>query len=95
MHPVSPIHTLAACRHATQGRFAPVRSTLSIPKLSYGSDRRGVRLKILTRSEGRIRLSEDDGPSATEFLGDDYDEDNESMGPNDVLRTERPGGLRG
>ncbi|KAF8229461.1 hypothetical protein L208DRAFT_1402241 [Tricholoma matsutake] len=52
-------------------------------------------LKILTRSEGRIRLSEDDGPSATEFLGDDYDEDNESMGPNDVLRTERPGGLRG
>jgi hypothetical protein len=29
----------------------------------------------LTRPEGRIRLSEDDGPAATEFLGDDDDDD--------------------
>jgi hypothetical protein len=31
------------------------------------------RLKTWTsrRTEGRIRLSEDDGPAATEFLGDD------------------------
>ena len=37
------------------------------------------RLKILTRTEGTIRLSEDDGPPANEFLGDDFDEDNEHL----------------
>ena len=37
------------------------------------------RLKTLTRSEGRIRLSEDNGPPANEFLADDYDEDNEHL----------------
>jgi hypothetical protein len=31
-----------------------------------------------TRGEGRIRLSEDDGPSAAEFLEDDYDHDPQS-----------------
>jgi len=39
----------------------------------------GARLKTLTRSEGRIRLSEDDGPPASEFLEDDFDEDNEVL----------------
>jgi hypothetical protein len=34
-------------------------------------------LKTFTRTEGTIRLSEDDGPPASEFLGDDFDEDNE------------------
>ena len=37
------------------------------------------RLKTWTRREGRIRLSEDDGPPAREFLEDDYDEDNEEL----------------
>lgn len=37
------------------------------------------RLKTLTSSEGRIRLSEDNGPPANEFLADDYDEDNEHI----------------
>jgi hypothetical protein len=32
----------------------------------------------LRRPEGRIRLSEDDGPAATEFLGDDDDDDDEN-----------------
>ncbi|KAH7927566.1 hypothetical protein BV22DRAFT_1127266 [Leucogyrophana mollusca] len=32
-------------------------------------------LKTWTRQEGTIRLSEDDGPSATEFLADADDED--------------------
>jgi hypothetical protein len=50
------------------------------------------RLKTLTRSEGRIRLSEDDGPAATEFLGDDFDDDNVSLRSNDTLRTGRVGG---
>lgn len=36
-------------------------------------------LMTLTRSEGRIRLSEDNGPPANEFLADDYDEDNEHL----------------
>lgn len=35
-----------------------------------------VRLKTFTRTEGAIRLSEDDGPPASEFLGDDFNEDN-------------------
>ncbi|KAJ6492912.1 hypothetical protein C8R47DRAFT_1214185 [Mycena vitilis] len=30
-------------------------------------------------SEGAIRLSEDDGPPAREFLEDDYDDDNEGL----------------
>lgn len=37
---------------------------------------RRLKLKTMGDSEGRIRLSEDDGPSATEFLEDDFDEDN-------------------
>lgn len=37
------------------------------------------RLKTFTRSEGQIRLSEDNGPPANEFLADDYDEDNEHL----------------
>lgn len=44
------------------------------------------RLKTFTRTEGRIRLSVDDGPPAREFLEDDYDEDNE------VLEYEQGGG---
>jgi len=39
-------------------------------------------LKTLTSREGRIRLSEDNGPPANEFLADDYDEDNEHL--NDI-----------
>ena len=41
------------------------------------------RLKTFTRSEGQIRLSEDDGPPANEFLTDDYDEDNEHLNDSD------------
>jgi len=37
------------------------------------------RLKTFTRTEGTIRLSEDDGPPSNEFLGDDFDEDNEHL----------------
>ncbi|KAF9450531.1 hypothetical protein P691DRAFT_665124, partial [Macrolepiota fuliginosa MF-IS2] len=37
-------------------------------------------LKTVTRrGEGGIRLSEDDGPPAREFLEDDYDDDNEVL----------------
>ena len=42
-------------------------------------DTYAFRLKTLTSSEGRIRLSEDNGPPANEFLADDYDEDNEHL----------------
>ncbi|KAF9054065.1 hypothetical protein BJ165DRAFT_1307864, partial [Panaeolus papilionaceus] len=34
-------------------------------------------------SEGQIRLSTDDGPPANEFLHDDYDDDNASLGGSD------------
>lgn len=37
----------------------------------------------MTRPEGRIRLSEDDGPPAREFLEDDYDEDNQGLDSTD------------
>jgi hypothetical protein len=40
------------------------------------------RLKTVTRQEGGIRLSEDDGPPAREFLEDDYDDDNEALPGN-------------
>lgn len=38
-----------------------------------------TRLKTFTQREGNIRLSEDDGPPAREFLEDDYDDDNEGL----------------
>ncbi|EKM75376.1 hypothetical protein AGABI1DRAFT_46508, partial [Agaricus bisporus var. burnettii JB137-S8] len=40
------------------------------------------KLKAITRQEGGIRLSEDDGPPAREFLEDDDDEDNEVLPGN-------------
>ncbi|KAK0237296.1 hypothetical protein EDD85DRAFT_770616, partial [Armillaria nabsnona] len=36
-------------------------------------------LKTWRQTEGQIRLSTDDGPAATEFLEDDYDDDNEDL----------------
>ncbi|EDR07010.1 uncharacterized protein LACBIDRAFT_299239 [Laccaria bicolor S238N-H82] len=38
---------------------------------------------ITSRNDGRIRLSEDDGPPAHEFLEDDYDEDNAHLNDSD------------
>jgi hypothetical protein len=50
------------------------------------------RLKTWTRQEGAVRLSEDDGPPAHTFLGEDDDEleeeDSES-GSDDDIRQER------
>jgi hypothetical protein len=43
-----------------------------------------ARLKTLTSNEGRIRLSEDNGPPANEFLADDYDEDNEHLNDSEL-----------
>lgn len=42
-------------------------------------------LKSLARPGGQIRLSEDNGPASTEFLGDDFDEDNEHISDPDTL----------
>ncbi|KAI0920625.1 hypothetical protein AcW1_002311 [Taiwanofungus camphoratus] len=42
-------------------------------------------LNTWTRKEGRIRLSEDDGPPVHEFLQDDYDEDNERLADDEPL----------
>lgn len=36
-------------------------------------------MKTWTGTEGRVRLSEDDGPASTQFLEDDYDDDNEGL----------------
>ncbi|KAF9262012.1 hypothetical protein L218DRAFT_960620 [Marasmius fiardii PR-910] len=47
------------------------------------------RLKTLRRPEGRIRLSEDDGPPAHEFIHDDADDD-EADDIDDEPLTERP-----
>ncbi|KAI0633017.1 hypothetical protein C8Q77DRAFT_1121091 [Trametes polyzona] len=37
------------------------------------------------RPDGRIRLSMDEGPSAREFLDDDYDEDHTGLGDDEPL----------
>jgi len=56
------------------------------------------RLKTWNQSEGRVRLSEDDGPPSTEFLEDDYDQDNEGLELDDeddgplTERVRMPGG---
>ena len=44
-----------------------------------------TRLKTWTGQEGNIRLSVDDGPSAAEFLEDDYDEDNGDVDDDEPL----------
>ncbi|KAI0772420.1 hypothetical protein BD413DRAFT_663195 [Trametes elegans] len=52
------------------------------------SELRGVVAYQLTswpQSNGRIRLSLDEGPSAREFLDDDYDDDNERLGDDEPL----------
>jgi hypothetical protein len=62
-------------RCAGSFRISPF-SYLSSFLPSCNADARTLnRLKTLTRPEGRIRLSEDDGPAATTFLGDDDDDD--------------------
>ena len=43
------------------------------------------RLTTWNSREGRIRLSTDDGPSAREFLDDDYDDDNARVGDDEPL----------
>ncbi|KAJ6554464.1 hypothetical protein B0H19DRAFT_1153647 [Mycena capillaripes] len=47
-------------------------------------------LKTIThsRTEGAIRLSEDDGPPAREFLEDDYDDDNEGVNIDDHVNVD-------
>ncbi|OSD00069.1 hypothetical protein PYCCODRAFT_1371975, partial [Trametes coccinea BRFM310] len=42
-------------------------------------------LQGLPGGDGRIRLSMDEGPSAREFLDDDYDDDNERLGDDEPL----------
>ena len=44
-----------------------------------------TRLKTWTGQEGNIRLSVDDGPSAAEFLEDDYDEDHGDIDDDEPL----------
>ncbi|EIW56465.1 uncharacterized protein TRAVEDRAFT_170382 [Trametes versicolor FP-101664 SS1] len=49
---------------------------------------RGVvahQLTSFSRNDGRIRLSMDEGPSAREFLDDDYDEDHARLGDDEPL----------
>ncbi|KIM81970.1 hypothetical protein PILCRDRAFT_820855 [Piloderma croceum F 1598] len=48
-------------------------------------------LKLLTKREGTIRLSIDDGPSSAEFLGDDDHDDHDEQDDNEPLadRAER------
>ncbi|KAJ7454979.1 hypothetical protein B0H11DRAFT_1740061, partial [Mycena galericulata] len=53
-------------------------------------------LKTITHiePEGAIRLSEDDGPPAREFLEDDYDEDHEGLNLDSELDPSLAGRLR-
>lgn len=44
-----------------------------------------LRLTSWPRNDGRIRLSMDEGPSAREFLDDDYDEDHTGLGDDEPL----------
>ena len=52
--------------------------TVAQPGGTFSLTRRGFsRLKTWTRQEGAVRLSEDDGPPAHSFLGEDDDEEDE------------------
>jgi hypothetical protein len=53
--------------------------------VSHNSDLYRHRLQTWTRTEGQIRLSEDDGPSATEFLTDADDEDDIGIADDGII----------
>lgn len=46
---------------------------------------RVCRLNTWTQKQGTIRLSEDDGPPAIEFLSNDFDEDHQRIGDDEPL----------
>jgi hypothetical protein len=81
MHTLRFIHPLETGKCSTFGCFASVRILAFTDLVSTANSPAFVayRLKTWTRTEGQIRLSEDDGPPVREFLEDDYDEDNEEL----------------
>ncbi|KAH9837734.1 uncharacterized protein C8Q71DRAFT_754211 [Rhodofomes roseus] len=44
-------------------------------------------LNTWTQNQGTIRLSEDDGPPAIEFLSNDFDDDHQRIGDDESLAT--------
>ncbi|KAJ8474869.1 hypothetical protein ONZ51_g6946 [Trametes cubensis] len=56
------------------------KSSILPIEVSYGPT-----LGTIPNNEGHIRLSLDEGPSAREFLDDDYDDDNERVGEDEPL----------
>ena len=77
VYPSDPCH-----RRSYDGEDASVTATSSAD--TYHSLCH-ARLQTWNQGEGRIRLSTDDGPSAHEFLDDDYDDDNERVGDSEPL----------
>lgn len=75
MYDVRPVLALEEVGRVAAGGVTPVciYSMLSLGLVAHVAD--VFRMKTWTRTEGGVRLSEDDGPAATEFLGDDLDED--------------------
>lgn len=74
-----------------KSRLPPVRVPHNYPRSPLIM---GYRLHSLTSSEGRIRLSEDDGPPASEFIADDSDDDQNEQPNAKISRNiprQRPG----
>jgi hypothetical protein len=82
MYTVHLISDLEKGRFTQKGGISPV-STL---KDRSAFDISAGRLKTFSEPEGRIRLSEDDGPPTHTFIEDDDEDDDEDL----VLNTPQP-----
>ena len=64
-------------------RVVAHRYVLRRYSLIIAEDISSLSLKTFRQNEGAIRLSQDEGPPANEFLADDYDDDNEHLHDSD------------
>ena len=73
------MHIVSPCPKSRQSPSSSLSSVSFFDIYIVQANLISTRLKTFTQREGNIRLSEDDGPPAREFLEDDYDDDIEGL----------------
>lgn len=73
------MHIVSPCPKSRQSPSSSLSSVSFFDIYVIQANLISTRLKTFTQREGNIRLSEDDGPPAREFLEDDYDDDIEGL----------------
>jgi len=73
------MHIVSPCPQSRQSPSSGLSSVSFFDIYVIQANLISTRLKTFTQREGNIRLSEDDGPPAREFLEADYDDDIEGL----------------